>query len=288
MKVESGRYTCYSRREFLGAAAGAAAIFGAGRLVRAAEPANRYGGFDLGMQSYTLREFKVDRALEEINKLGLASVEFFDAHFSSKSSDADIEAMKSKTKALSIKMMGHGVNPFGADHEANRRWFVFARKAGIKNISADPSEAAFDSLDKLCEEFQIRIAIHNHGPGARYDKITDVLNAIRGHHPLIGACADLGHYIRSGEDPVRAINLFEGRLFGIHLKDFAEQKARTKGVILGRGHLDVVGVFRALKQVNFPPDGCLSLEYEENPQDPLADVKECLAVASDAAMQAAG
>lgn len=288
MKVESGRYACCSRREFLGAAAGAAAIFGARKLVRAAEPANRYGGFDLGMQSYTLREFKVDRALEEINKLGLASVELFDAHFSSKSSDADIEAMKSKTKALSIKMMGHGVNPFGADHEANRRWFVFAQKAGIKNISADPSEAAFDSLDKLCEEFQIRIAIHNHGPGARYDKITDVLNAIRGHHPLIGACADLGHYIRSGEDPVRAINLFEGRLFGIHLKDFAEQKARTKGVILGRGHLDVVGVFRALKKVSFPPDGCLSLEYEENPQDPLADVKECLAVASDAAMQAAG
>ena len=105
---------------------------------------------------------------------------------------------------------------------------------------------------------------------------------------MIGACADLGHYIRSAEDPVRVVNLLEGRLYGIHLKDFAEQQAKTKGVILGKGHLDVVGVFKALRKVNFPADGCLSLEYEENPKDPLADVKECLAVASQSAQKAAG
>jgi sugar phosphate isomerase/epimerase len=279
----------WSRRNFLMTAVGAAAAVGTRRLARAAsQAADKFGGFNVGMQSYTLRDFKVDRALEEINKLGLHSVEFFDAHFSSKSSDADIQAMKSKTAGLGIKIMGHGVNPFTKDHDANRRWFEFAKKAGIRNISADPHEDAFGSLDKLCEEYQIRIAIHNHGPGARYDKITDVLNATKGHHPLIGACADLGHYIRSAEDPVRAINLFEGRLFGIHLKDFAEQKSKTKGVILGKGHLDVVGVFKALRKVNFPADGCLSLEYEENPKDPLAEVKECLAVANEAAMQAAG
>jgi len=277
-----------SRRSFLATAAGAAAVIVTRKFGRAAEPANKFGGFRLGMQSYTLRAFPIDKALAEINKLGLPTVELFDAHFSSKSSDADIEAMKSKTRSLGIQMVGHGVNPFRGDHEANRRWFVFAKKAGIKNISADPSEEAFESLDKLCEEFQIRIAIHNHGPGARYDKIADVINAIRGHHPLIGACADLGHYIRSGEDPVRAIELFEGRLYGIHLKDFAEQKAKTKGVILGRGHLDVAGVFKALKKVNFPADGCLSLEYEENPNDPLPDVKECLAAASEGAIKAAG
>ncbi len=281
----------WSRRDFLGSAAGAvvgsAAMFATHRRLRAEDATSKYGGFNVGLQSYTLRAFPVDRALAEINKLGLGSVELFEAHFSSKSSDADIEAMKSKTQALGIKMLGHGVNPFTKDHEANRRWFEFAKKAGIKNLSADPHEDAFDSLDKLCEEYQIRIAIHNHGPGARYDKVADVLNAIEGHHPLVGACADLGHYIRSGEDPVRAIQLLEGRLYGIHLKDFAEQKAKTKGVILGQGHLDVVGVFKALKQVDFPADGCLALEYEENPEDPLADVRACLAVASDAAQQAA-
>ncbi len=278
----------WSRRKFLGVAAGAAAAIGTRRLVRAADASSPYGGFNVGLQSYTLRSFGVDRALAEINKLGLHSVELFNAHFPLSSSDADIAAMKSKTKALGIQMMGHGVNPFTSDHEANRRWFEFAKKAGIRNLSADPTEDAFDSLDKLCEEYQIRIAIHNHGPGARYDKVADVLNAVRGHHPLIGACADLGHYIRSAEDPVRVINLLEGRLYGIHLKDFAEQKAKTEGVILGKGHLDVVGVFKALAKVNFPADGCLSLEYEENPEDPLADVQQCLAVADAAARRAAG
>jgi inosose dehydratase len=279
----------WSRRKFLGVAAGAAVGLGTGRLARAAGSANdKFGGFNVGLQSYTLRDFKVDRALEEIKKMGLHGVEMFDAHFSSKSSDAEIQAMKSKTEGLGIKILGHGVNPFSKDHEANRRWFEFAKKAGIRNISANPSEDAFDSLDKLCDEYQIRIAIHNHGPGARYDKVSDVLTAIKGRHPLIGACADLGHYIRSAEDPVRAINLLEGRLYGIHLKDFADQKDKTKGVILGQGHLDTLGVFKALRKVNFPSDGCLVLEYEENPQDPIADVQACLAVASEAAQKAAG
>jgi inosose dehydratase len=277
-----------TRRKFLAAAS---ATVAGGSILKArktwaADANDPFAGFNVGLQSYTLREFPIDRALDEINKLGLHSVELFEAHFPSKSTDAEIEAMKSKTTALGIVMRGHGVNPFTANHEENRRWFEFAKKAGIKNISANPTEDAFDSLDKLCEEYQIRIAIHNHGPGADYDKIADTLNAIRGHHPLIGACADLGHYIRSGEDPVRAITLFEGRLYGIHLKDFAEQKANTKGVILGQGHLDVTGVFKALKKVNFPPDGCLSIEYEENPKAPLDDVRACLAAASEGAQRA--
>lgn len=276
----------WSRRKFLGMTAAAAGSLVLPRALRAADADNQYGGFNLGLQSYTLRDFPVDKALQEINKLGLHSVELFNAHFNQKSTDSEIEAMKSRTAALGIKITGHGVNPFTKDHEANRRWFEFAKKAGIRNISADPTEDAFDSLDKLVAEYDIRIAIHNHGPGARYDKVADVLNAIKGHHPHIGACADLGHYIRSAEDPVRVINLLEGRLYGIHLKDFADQKSKTKGVILGKGHLDVVGVFKALKKVNFPADGCLALEYEENPKDPLAEVKECLAVASEAAKKA--
>ncbi|HEX3726441.1 MAG TPA: sugar phosphate isomerase/epimerase [Pirellulales bacterium] len=281
--------TSWSRRKFLGLAAGTAAMAAVpGRLRAAADASNRFGGFDLGMQSYTLREFPVDRALEEIKNLGLHTVEFFENHFRHTSSPAEIDAMKSKTQALDIKMRAHGVNPFTKDHEANRRWFEFAKQAGIRNISADPTEDAFDSLDKLCAEYQIRIGIHNHGPHARYNKVSDVLSAVKGRNPLIGACADLGHYIRSAEDPVRAIHLLEGRLFGIHLKDFADQKAQTKGVILGQGHLDVVGVFKALKKVNFPADGYLVLEYEENPKDPLPDVRQCLEVAAEAARKANG
>ena len=109
-----------------------------------------------------------------------------------------------------------------------------------------------------------------------------MLNAIKGHDPRIGACADLGHYIRSAEDPVKAILLLNDRLFGIHLKDFAEQTAGSRGVILGKGHLDLVGMYKALRKVNFPADGAFSLEYEENPANPIPDVKECIAAAREA------
>lgn len=274
------------RRWFLGLAAGAAgaSLVGLARG-RAAEPSDKYGGFRMGIQSYSLRGYEVDEALRHTHDLGLESIEFFDAHFSLKSTPDQIEAMKDKVRALGIQIMGHGVNGFTADHEANRKVFEFARRAGIRNISADPTEDAFDSLDELVARFDIRIAIHNHGPGERYDKIADVLEAVEGRHKLIGACADLGHYIRSAEDPVKAIHLLGGRLFGIHLKDFAEQKADSRGVILGQGHLDLVATFQALRKVDFPADGCLSLEYEEKPDNPLDDIRQCLEVASEAAQK---
>lgn len=278
----------FSRRKFIAATAGAAAVSWAGRGRRTqADDSETTGGFLLGIQSYSLRNYKADEALSLIQEFGLHSVEFFGGHFSLDSSPEQIETMKKKCAAMKIRMLGHGVNGFNKDHEANKRIFEFAKQAGIRNLSADPTPDAFDSLDKLVDEYDIRIAIHNHGPGARYDKIADVLKAIKDRHKNIGACADLGHYIRSAEDPVKAINLFADRLFGIHLKDFAEPRGDAPGTILGKGQLDVPGVFQALRKVHFPLDGCLSLEYEEKPDNPLDDIRQCLAIAREAALKTA-
>jgi inosose dehydratase len=286
-RQEPPAMSLFSRRSFLGVAAGAAgaALLGPSRFVSCQE-SSEFPGFLIGIQSYSLRGFPVDQAIQHAADLGFAHMEFFGDHFPLNSTPEQITAMQEKMASHNLKIAGHGVNGFGGDHEANRAIFEFAKQAGIKNISADPSPEAFDSLDKLVAEYDIRIAIHNHGPSARYDRVVDVLKAIEGHDPRIGACADLGHYIRSGEDPVEVIRVLKGRLYGIHLKDFAEQKAETKGVILGQGHLNVEAVFRALKDVNFPIDGCLSLEYEENPSDPIADIRECLAIAKEAAQRA--
>lgn len=270
------------RRRFLQlAAAGAgAALWG---LDRAAQAADDFGGFVMGIQTYSLRGFPVDKALELSKQLGFTTLEFPGSHFSLQASQEEIDRIKGKVQSLGLKTLSHGVNPFTKDHEANRKVFEFAKRAGVRNISADPHEDSFESLDRLVAEYDIRIAIHNHGPGARYDKVADVLKAIKGHHPSIGACADLGHYIRSGEDPVRAIALLSDRLYGVHLKDFAEPKRDAKGVILGRGQLDLDGTFRALRKAQFPADACLALEYEEKPEDPVADIRECMAAAGEAA-----
>jgi sugar phosphate isomerase/epimerase len=268
-----------SRRGFL--AAGAATCAAASPLAAFAREAAA-ADLNLGIQLYSLRGYKVDEAMKHARDIGFKFVEFYGDMYPVSSDAAAIAEMKKKLADLGLTASAHGVNGFGGDAAANRKIFEFAKAAGIPCISADPSPEAFKSLDELVKEFDIRIAIHNHGPKHRYNKVVDVLKAIEGHDERIGACADLGHYIRSGEKPVEVIRLLKGRLYGIHLKDFQDMQDVTKGVILGKGHLDVPAVMAALVQTNFPKNGALSLEYEENPQNPLDDIKQCYAVAKDA------
>jgi sugar phosphate isomerase/epimerase len=277
-----------NRRRFLRRACSSAAVIGVaslpwiGRtmLVEAAE--KRKPRLQLGIQLYSLRGYGVNEALQHAKDLGFTQVEFFSGMLPIEASAEQIAAVRQRVNELGLSISAHGVNAFTKDAAANRRTFEFARAAGIRNLSADPDPDAFDNLDELVREFDTRIAIHNHGPRHRYNKVVDVLRAIEGHDERIGACADLGHYIRSGESATEIIRLLKGRLYGIHLKDFAEMKENTKGVVLGKGHLDLVGVFDALVQVGFPEDGALSLEYEENPENPLAEIRECVTAATQA------
>ena len=268
-----------SRRGFLAAgAATCAAVSPLAAFAREAAAAD----LNLGIQLYSLRGYKVDEAMKHARDIGFRFVEFYGDMYPVNSDAAAITGMKKKLADLGLTASAHGVNGFGGDAAANRKVFEFAKAAGIPCISADPSPEAFKSLDELVKEFDIRIAIHNHGPKHRYNKVVDVLKAIEGHDERIGACADLGHYIRSGEKPTEVIRLLKGRLYGIHLKDFQDMQDVTKGVILGKGHLDVPAVMAALVQTNFPKNGALSLEYEENPENPLADIRQCYAVAAGA------
>ena len=247
----------------------------------------KYGGFPMGIQSYSLRAFGIDGALEKIEELELHFVELFRMHYPPIPDPLKIAEMNAKLRKHDLSISAHGVQSFTKDHQKNKAFFEFAKKAGIRNISANPENDSFESLNRLVAEYDIRIAIHNHGPGALYDAPLDALKAVAGYDKRIGFCADLGHYIRSGVDPVEVIYQLGDRLYGVHLKDFAEQKKKTEGVIIGRGHLDVQGVFKALKKIGFPADGALSLEYEENPKDPMEDIRACLNVAAEAAQRAA-
>ena len=273
-----------TRRSFLQKSSLLAAIAASGVLPRIAQAADAKAP-KLGIQLYSLRGYKVDEALKHAADLGFEQVEFYSGMLPLDSSDEVIAATKKKVADLGMSISGHGVNHFTKDAAANRKMFEFARKLGVPCMSADPDLDSFDSLNDLVKEFDIRIAIHNHGPNHRYNKAADVLRVIEGRDARIGACADLGHYIRSGQNSTEVIRLLKGRLFGIHLKDFAEMKDQTKGVILGKGHLNVEAVFTELKEAGFPANGALSLEYEENEKNPIADIRECYAVAR-AAMKA--
>lgn len=274
------------RRAMLGAAAAAGAVWLDVPRLFAHENAE-YGGFPLGIQSYSLRNFDTHECLHMVHDLGLAYVEFFAKHYPPTTAPAAITAMADLLREHEVAISAHGVQAFTADHAKNKTFFEFAKAAGIKNIAADFGPEAHESLGKLVEEYDIRIAAHNHGPGHRWDKIADLKKQIGALDPRIGACADLGHFIRSGEDPVEAIHAFKGRLWGIHLKDFKAAKKDAQGCVLGEGLLDVEAVFQALKDVQFPADGALSIEYEEKPADPMEDLRRCVAVAGEAARKVA-
>jgi len=284
-----------ARRRFLALSAAAAAgatWFDIPNILQragAADDKDPWAGFPLGVQSYSLREFNTLECVRHIQGMGLHYVEMFSKHLDPKSSDDQIHETLKLLKEAKITLQGHGVHGFSKDHEANKTLFEFAKKAGVKVITADPAPDSFDSLDQLVAEYGIRIAIHNHGPTHRYNKISDTAKAIEGRHKFVGACVDTGHYIRSGEDPVKAVVEFGPRCFAAHIKD--EKEANTpasNNVVIGKGHLDVVGLFKALKNVQFPAEGSLSLEYEANPKNPIDDMKACLEVAKEAIAKAMG
>ena len=148
---------------------------------------------------------------------------------------------------------------------------------GIKSLSADPKsdKETFDLLDKLVAEYDVAIAIHNHGPGHRYNKISDVEKVVKDRHPKIGACVDTGHYLRSDEDPVEAVQRLGKRVFGVHLKDVKTLPNGEKQFkIAGEGDLNVTGLLKALKALNY--EYCVAIEYEENSKNPLPDIEACL------------
>jgi inosose dehydratase len=264
-----------NRREFLSAGAMAIAAVGTGVLslppdLRAADP---YRGFKMGIQSYTLRDFKVKEALEASSKLGLKYWESFPGHIPVSSVPKVIAEQKALLAQSDVKLVAFGVVAFDENESKAREVFDFAKAIGIESISADPKneEATFKLLDKLVEEYKINIAIHNHGPKSRWNKIDDVVNAVKDHHPRVGACVDTGHYLRSSENPVEAIARLKGRVFGVHLKDVKDAKVFK---ILGDGDLDILGCLKELQKQKY--QYCLALEYEENPQNPVPDLEICL------------
>jgi sugar phosphate isomerase/epimerase len=232
----------------------------------------------LGIQLYSLRGYPVAKALEHARDLGFEAVEFFPGMLPI-ALDNSVALMRDKVQGLGLAISAAFVGSFSKDTAANRKLFEYGKLLGVRTLVGDPAPDSFDSLDELVKEYDMRVAIHNHGPGHRYNKAIDVLRVIENRDKRIGACADLGHYIRSGERPVEVIRLLADRIYGVHLKDFAEMKGDAKGVVLGKGHIDAPAVFAALKQANFPADGALSLEYEETPQDPLDAIRECVEAA---------
>lgn len=263
-----------TRREALAAGLAAAGALAIGTRARAAlaPEGGPYGPFKMGLQSYSLRAFPRAEALAKTKELGVAYWESYRDHVPVTTDPGEVARLRREAGEAGVSVVGYGVIKFTRDHEANRKIFDFARAMGIAYLSADPDPDSFESLDELVKSHNVGIGIHNHGPGHRYGTIESISKAIRGHHPKVGCCIDTGHFLRSREDPLRAAEVFEGRIFGVHLKDVKDAKEFT---VLGKGDLKTADLLRALHRQHY--QDCLALEYEENKSAPMDDIRACLA-----------
>jgi sugar phosphate isomerase/epimerase len=258
-----------SRREFLIRSAASVPLLAA---ISTEVKAMNQQGLQIGSQSYSFREFDFAGSLKCLKELGLDQMEFCSVHFPPNAEDPNFGKVKETLQTAGVKVPCFGVEGFSADAAANRKKFEFAKALGVSFLTADPTPDSFDNLDKLVEEFGIKIAIHNHGPKARYDKVADTLKAVEKHHPSIGACIDTGHSIRSGEKPHEVILALGKRVHSLHLKDW---KQGGEEQIIGEGDLDLLAVAKALKSIGF--SGPLMFEYENSPKNPVPDMKKGLA-----------
>jgi len=282
-----------SRRDMIrtGAAAVAAATFPTWATAKDEDP---FGGFSVAIQSYTFRKFNLEKAVAKIASVGVKLAEFFRDHIPVNSTPEQIKSVLKLCKDHGVSPVAFGVEPFSKNHDENKKRFEFAAALGVRSLSADPTTDAFDSLDKLCDEYKIAIAIHPHGPTGRgkerhhWWSAEVILAAVKDHHELIGTCLDTGHLIRMAQlgenlDPAQQVRVMGKRNFGMHLKD--HDNKRKTDVLYGKdgGVLDVPAVLKALREVKFT--GYVAIEYEAKPEEPTDDVKELVKILQESAQK---
>ena len=273
-----------SRREFARAGLGvvASAIVGCAPRHASkakAKPAPPPFTIRLGLQSYSLRSFRFEDAVAKLQQLGLHHVEMFPRHLPQNLKPQDLAARLARLKAAAIKVNGYGVCGIRKNEAAIRALFGFAKKVGIEVVAAAPAPDALPMLDKLVAEYDIKIGIHNHGPGDKtWGKLQQLLDGTKDRHPNIGVCLDTGHLFRSGDDPIEAVRRLGPRLHSLHFKDV---NAQGHDVVVGTGTLDLGAFLSALREVGF--DGPFSLEFELNPKDPMPGIAQSLAAIRSAA-----
>jgi sugar phosphate isomerase/epimerase len=188
--------------------------------------------------------------------------------------DAEEEsAVLADYAAAGIRLHAAGAIYFTKDEDADiRSKFEYCRRAGIAVIVAgDPAPETLPRLERFVKEYDMRIAIHNHGPENKlWPSPLDVLKAVKDLDPRIGCCIDVGHTVRAGTDVVRAIHEAGPRLFNLHMKDLTNFQSKESQVAVGDGTMPVRKMFEALIATKY--EGFVDLEYEIHPDDPMPGV----------------
>src|SRR5262245_30778983 len=233
-------------------------------------------GWRLGCQAWTFNKFTLFEAIDKTAELGLHFIEAFPhgqklsadnpAVFGPRLSAADRKEVKKRLTDKGVKLVNMGVGPY--DREA----FEFAKDMGIETLVSEPEFNAFDQIDKLVEEYQINLAIHDHPKPSRYWDPDTVLKVCKDHSKRIGACCDTGHWMRSDLKPVECLKKLEGRIISFHMKDLNEFGPKAHDVPWETGRGDVNGMLTEVKRQGIKP--VFSMEYEH--KFTMPELAECV------------
>ncbi|MGA7753906.1 MAG: sugar phosphate isomerase/epimerase [Candidatus Sulfotelmatobacter sp.] len=266
-----------SRRDFVCSSvmAGAALASPAGIFTLSQKPksADKVSSVRLGLASYTFRNFSRAQLIGFMKQLNVSELNAKDVKDHLPMDPQEEQAALADYAAAGIRLHAAGAIYFAKDEDADiRSKFEYCKRAGISVIVAgDPTPATLPRMEKFVKEYDIRIAIHNHGPEDKvWPSPLDVLKAVKGMDPRIGCCIDVGHTVRAGTDVVQAIHEVGPRLFNMHMKDLADFHSKESQVAVGDGIMPVRKMFEALVATKY--QGFVDLEYEIHPEDPMPGV----------------
>ena len=230
--------------------------------------------FQLGIASYSLRKFSMEDALKMTERLGIRRIAFKDFHLKLNASDAEINNALEKTKNAGIKLYGGGVIYMRSNEEIDQA-FEYARKAGMEIIIGVPSHDLLPYVEKKVKEYNIKLAIHNHGPGDKiYPSAESAFVKIKNMDPGMGLCIDIGHTVRIKGDPVQDLKNFFDRVHDIHIKDVTMKEEKGQTCEIGRGVIDIPAFIKTVVKLGY--SGTVALEYEKDESDPLPGMAESI------------
>lgn len=241
-------------------------------------------GWTLGCQAWTFREMTLSETLDTLNGLGIRYVEIYPgqpfspenkAKFDHNAPPELVEQFLAKCKSANVTPVNYGVVALSKDEATSRKVFDFAKRLGLQTIVSEPPKDAFDTIDKLAGEYQINVAVHDHPKPSTYWNPETVLEVTKDRSPRVGACADVGHWYRSGLTPVDCLKQLQGRIISLHFKDIDRPERRGEDVPWGTGKCDVPAMLAEIKRQNIHP--VFSIEYETGKGPELREnVAKCI------------
>ncbi len=267
-----------NRRLFLKSAGLGLAAVSIPKLLNASSNASKSGMVSsktkLGVASYTLREFSTTDALEMTLRCGVNRITFKSMHLPLDSDSETIHKTLAMCKEKGIELYGAGVITMKTKEDVDQA-FEYARMANLEMIIGVPYPAVLDYVEGKVKEYNIKLAIHNHGPGDDfYPAATDAYEIIKNMDKRMGLCLDIGHTVRIQRHPVKDLKTCLNRVFDIHIKDVTAADAGGTTCIIGRGVIDMPGFLKAVVELEY--QGTLALEYEAEKDDPLPGMMESL------------